>query len=475
MHSEAVAEELSSGHKTAFAVVCGIISLCSIVGNVFYLYSYIRDSQLKGCFHLLVANIAVSDILFSVVMVSLNIVVLYNTDVIACAAYRTLIFLLRQEVKILLVLISVDRVHLIKGVMKYRQSCKKRTAAITVTLSWLASTAFAALYASFMFVFHGDYVSSDNNLVNTHHCHAFYTVHLDYTHLVQLVLDVLILVMYGYVLMLCRKTQHAISSMHMLLDRHSPDESQLQPREDAAYNLHPSAETMVVDTLKEEYIPHDLEVIPEERSGCISSIGKGPESMTPQGNDNDPTNTRVSSQDGNAHQDRRGQHGSVLFAPSSAPVTKKKTGGVKTLGASPGGQKDLPNPPSVTGTPTRTGDDAWPYHPVNKSLLHALLAKPTASGLWRSDAMAAQQLGVFLCLHVLLSAPSNFANFIASVAKVDMTGFVHWLDWLTLLRGAVFPIVYCFYSCRLRGHLDPRLCPCFKTKVTPSRISRLHD
>ena len=94
-----------------------------------------------------------------------------------------------------------------------------------------------------------------------------------------------------------------------------------------------------------------------------------------------------------------------------------------------------------------------------------------------SETLAAQQLGLLLLVHFICYCPVLMTRFIASLFKdgsSTVSGFVHWLDWLALLRPCLFPIIYLLYSARLRDYCFWYFCMCRcrqKKQVAPSRSS----
>ena len=112
--------------KLAYVVVCGLTALCAVVANAMYLGCYTNDQKLKCCFHMFVANIALCDIGLALAMMSLNVIVLFQINYILCEMYRVIIFFMKQETSLLLVLIAYDRKQLICSVMHYRQAVSER-------------------------------------------------------------------------------------------------------------------------------------------------------------------------------------------------------------------------------------------------------------------------------------------------------------------------------------------------------------
>ena len=112
--------------RLVYIAVCGVTAVFAAVGNIMYLGCYLNDRNLKCCFHMFAANIAGCDLALALIITSLNAAVLFQVDYVLCAAFRTLNFFVKQETMLLLVLITFDRIQLIKGVMHYRQHVDER-------------------------------------------------------------------------------------------------------------------------------------------------------------------------------------------------------------------------------------------------------------------------------------------------------------------------------------------------------------
>ena len=125
-YSESNFYHFSDLDKIVYVVLCGVMSVFAAVGNALYLACYFSDPNLKCCFHMFVANIALCDLTLAFVMTSLNVFVLYRADFVLCIAYRSIIFFVKQESLLLLYLITIDRIQLVKGVMNYRQHVNER-------------------------------------------------------------------------------------------------------------------------------------------------------------------------------------------------------------------------------------------------------------------------------------------------------------------------------------------------------------
>ena len=360
-------------------------------------------------------------------------------------------------------------------------------------LTWFISLVFNAAYSYYRLAFGGNENYDDYEKQQVSQCHASTTYYGDWFIAVQLVVDLSVLGIYVYVLKLCRSSRDIVSSMNSL-DKHGFEETlnsvvtyqtRLSGRDMAARALS-TVENPII-----KKVPCPLKVEKEAAESTVTESVSESEGQSapayPTGSsdvdDNNPTDTAPENFDPSKH--RR----SVTFTTLALNTLRTPAQPCSSAGQSDSSR----NPPTILGSssaiiysehgrslPTpramsNVSNETWPLHVLPPSILPLFLIKSATNSSYRSEFMAAQQLGMFLLVQIACYHPALVTRLVASFmanGASAVSGFVHWLDWLALCRACLFPFIYWLYSARLREHCYWHFCLCrcnHKNQVAPGK------
>ena len=347
-----------------------------------------------------------------------------------------------------------------------------------VLLTWLICLVFNVGYTCQRVLVHLDEDDAEFKLKEASHCYALSLQATDWFIAIQISLCLFLVVMYAYVLKLCRLSKGISSSLQDLTSKLAAEgtrcsvvatgQGRLAGRDVAARALSTVSNPVWVEALP-SVTPHenaDQSVSTSVISDVMTTVTSTCE------RDDKQTATDEDTFDSTKH--RR----SVTFTKAiglSAPSTLTAEPSVSLVTST-----SARLTPRLIGTSLTTMPGfskqrgSWAKNSIVQSMLPMMLIRGTSFS-YRSETLAAQQLGLLLLVHLFCYFPVLMTRFIASLLKdgsSTVSGFVHWLDWLALLRPCLFPIIYLLYSARLRDYYFWYfgLCRCRQKKqVAPCR------
>ena len=304
------------------------------------------------------------------------------------------------------------------------------------------------------------------------HCYALSLHATDWFIAIQISLCLILVVMYAYVLKLCRLSKGISSSLQDLTSKLAAGETagqgRLAGRDVAARALSTVSKPVWVVALPS--------VTPQEKADQSVSTSVISDVMTTVTSTCERDDKQTAT-DGDTFDPTKHRH-SVTFTKAiglSDPSRLTAEPSVSLVTST-----SARFTPSLIGTSSTTMPGfskqrgSWAKNSIVQSMLPTLLIRGTSFS-YRSETLAAQQLGLLLLVHLFCYFPVLMTRFIASLLKdgsSTVSGFVHWLDWLALLRPCLFPIIYLLYSARLRDYYFWYFCLCRcrqKTQVAPCR------
>jgi histamine receptor H3 len=143
---EAVSEELS--WSTAEVVCIGaflsLVILTNIAGNTLTILAFVRDKRLQIVQNLYVLNLAVTDLIIGVCIIPFSVMYTFNNYTwpfsrVVCKVYSTLDYWACAESSLTIILISYDRLLMVRDGIAYNQQQTKRRAGLKIGVSWVLS------------------------------------------------------------------------------------------------------------------------------------------------------------------------------------------------------------------------------------------------------------------------------------------------------------------------------------------------
>ena len=131
------ADSLSTEHKIIYYFVACLLSLLAAVENIATIYCCLKDKKLSCCFNFFVANMALSELVFALTVMSLHTALFFSTTVSVCIADWALKTLSSVETTLLLLIITFDRYKLLAGVTFYRHKITPVLARNLVSLTYV--------------------------------------------------------------------------------------------------------------------------------------------------------------------------------------------------------------------------------------------------------------------------------------------------------------------------------------------------
>lgn len=346
-----------------------------------------------------------------------------------------------------------------------------------------------AAYGVYRAVPHGEETRQDFQRQRAKHCHASPTYHVDWFIVLQLALDMVLAGFYLHIVQQCRTSNDTVSSLHSSTQerRHSSTSAltttRLYGRDTAARALNCSPQPKDSVTSRsiraagldpgESAAGEDWMATVAASAAMARKSGDVAAALAPPDGDGETVDEEDPSPANGEGFDDAKHRRSVTFTQKALGASLKQSWTASSTTEQPSHHTSsalsgpIRNSASAASYPrSRSFDKSrgeWPFGRPIQSVLPRLLAKPSSSTSYRSEWLAAQQMGLFLLAQILCLHPVLLARLLAS-AMTDgasaVAGFAHWLDWLALLRTCLFPLIYWMYSPRIRDHCYWYLCLC---------------
>ncbi|XP_033742805.1 histamine H3 receptor-like [Pecten maximus] len=125
-------------------ITIAIVIIVAIVGNVFTIAAFIKDSKLRTAYNIYIVNLAVTDLLLGCVSMPFYAVYTLKTHTWPfgyhfCKAYMVIDFTLCLEAVIIMIILSFDRLLLLNLGPQYIYKENNTVAYIKITISWVIS------------------------------------------------------------------------------------------------------------------------------------------------------------------------------------------------------------------------------------------------------------------------------------------------------------------------------------------------
>lgn len=125
-----------------FGTVGGLITVFTVLGNLLTVLSYIRDNKLHSVYNTYILNLAVADFILGFVVLPIYMVYeigpsSFFLDYYLCKAFYVIDFTVCVEGVFMMIIISYDRLMLLRCGMSYNQIETKRKCSIVIALSWV--------------------------------------------------------------------------------------------------------------------------------------------------------------------------------------------------------------------------------------------------------------------------------------------------------------------------------------------------
>ncbi|KAK3099500.1 hypothetical protein FSP39_005365 [Pinctada imbricata] len=148
--SDEEGEEFEEGFPLKVTIPCGIIIavliLLAVIGNVFTIAAFVRDSKLRTVYNMYIANLAITDFLLG--CISMPFYAVYTLKNYSwpfgyhfCKVYMVIDFTLCLNSVLIMIVISLDRFLLLRHGPHYEQVETKKKALLKIILSWFISFA----------------------------------------------------------------------------------------------------------------------------------------------------------------------------------------------------------------------------------------------------------------------------------------------------------------------------------------------
>lgn len=346
-----------------------------------------------------------------------------------------------------------------------------------VLLTWLICLIFNVGYTCQMVLAHLHEDESEFRSKEASRCYALCLHATDWFIAIQISLFLILVVMYAYVLKLCRLSKGISFSLQDLTSKRAAEETRgsvvagygrLAGRDVAARALSTVSKPVWVvappSVTPQENVDQSVStsVISDVMTTVTSTCERDDKQTATDGDTFDPT------------QHRRSVTFTKAIGLSAASRLTAEPSVSLVTNTSPRFTPSLVGTSSTTMPGFSKHRGSWAKNSIVQSMLPMVLIGGTSFSC-RSETLAAQQLGLLLMVHLLCYFPVLMTRFTASVLKdgsSTVSGFVHWLDWLALLRPCLFPVIYLLYSARLRDYYFWYFCLCRcrqKKQVAPCR------
>lgn len=125
-----------------FGIFIGNVIIFGITGNVLTIIAYVRDKHIRTVYNTFLVNLAVTDLLLCIVSMSLYAIFTlqaytWNFGYYFCKAYMVIDFTLFLESVLMIVIISCDRLFLLRLGPHYTIKITMKKAYIQLLISWL--------------------------------------------------------------------------------------------------------------------------------------------------------------------------------------------------------------------------------------------------------------------------------------------------------------------------------------------------
>jgi histamine receptor H3 len=137
-------KELSLGVLISFGIVMVTLTFFAIFGNVMTIAAFVRDKGLRSVYNMYLVNLAVTDLLTG--LISMPFSAVYDLKTYSwpfgyhfCKAYMAIDFALCLESVLAMIIISLDRLLLLKQGPLYHQKETPKVAILKISLSWIVA------------------------------------------------------------------------------------------------------------------------------------------------------------------------------------------------------------------------------------------------------------------------------------------------------------------------------------------------
>ncbi|XP_060078883.1 histamine H3 receptor-like [Ylistrum balloti] len=125
-------------------IIIAIIIIIAIVGNVFTIAAFIKDRKLRSTYNIYIVNLAVTDLLLGCLSMPFYAVYTLKTHTWPfgyhfCKAYMVIDFTLCLEAVLVMIILSLDRLLLLKQGSQYMHKETNKVACIKIAISWVIS------------------------------------------------------------------------------------------------------------------------------------------------------------------------------------------------------------------------------------------------------------------------------------------------------------------------------------------------
>jgi len=124
-----------------FGIFIGNVIIFGITGNVLTIIAYVRDKKIRTVYNTFLVNLAVTDLLLCIVSMSFSAIFTlqsytWNFGYHFCKTYKVIDFTLGLESVLMIVIISCDRLFLLKLGFHYTIKITMKKAYIQILISW---------------------------------------------------------------------------------------------------------------------------------------------------------------------------------------------------------------------------------------------------------------------------------------------------------------------------------------------------
>lgn len=124
-----------------FGIFIGNVIIFGITGNILTIIAYVRDKQLRTVYNTFLVNLAVTDLLLCIVSMSFYAIFTlqtytWNFGYYFCKAYMVIDFTICLESVLMIVIISCDRLFLVRLGPQYTIKITMKKAYLQLSISW---------------------------------------------------------------------------------------------------------------------------------------------------------------------------------------------------------------------------------------------------------------------------------------------------------------------------------------------------